>query len=417
MRSNFSILFYIKKSQPRRTGTFMIYGRITLNQKEAVFTTKIEVSAEDWACIERGQNIRSARAKEAKQRMDIIRAKAQEHFWTLYERGLDPDADSIKNLLTGVKQEEETLLVLFDKHNDLMRQMVGQTVGKETYGRYLLTRERLASFLKEKRRVNDISIRKVSLDFIQEFEVYLRITFGVNTNMIYKYMQYLKKIVRNAFHSGIIHAYPFGEYKLKKVKVRIGFLTEQELMRLMTKSFGVERLEQLRDIFVFCCFTGLAYADVRKLTTDEIRLHMGGEKWILTSRAKNDNEVNVRLFNIPKMILQKYENKVTGRYVLPVISNQKTNAYLKEIALLCNIDKNLTFHTARHTFATTVMLCNGASMEVLQKTLGHDDIKDTQIYGKIVDIRVAREMEQVAPQLQDYDNVFAEYRVNSRRIN
>lgn len=323
--------------------------------------------------------------------------------------------DSVFN--TKVEVSSETLLKLFDLQNEQMRVRIGVDLTKQTHSRYVLIRERLAMYLKEKCHVEDISIRKVSLAFIQDFEIYMRANVPVNTNMLYKYMQYFRRVVRNAFHSGLIRSYPFSEYKLRKTKAEIPFLTKDELLALMSKRFEIKRLEEIRDIFVFSCFTGLAYVDVKKLGKDEIQPFMDGRDWIVTSRSKTGNAVNVKLFDIPRQIIRKYEGQTTRNYVLPVITNQKTNAYLKEIATLCGIKKNLTFHMARHTFATTVILSNGISMEVLQRLLGHDDIRDTQIYGKIVDTRVAREIVNMDMQLQGYGNVFMNQNTDYKRAN
>ena len=166
--------------------------------------------------------------------------------------------------------------------------------------------------------------------------------------MVYKYMQYVKKIVKLAFDSGLIKKFPFGFYKLKKENVKVGYLNEKELLSMMSKKIEIERLERIRDVFVFSCFTGLSYADVKKLKKNQIDIFFDGKPWILTERQKNDNSVKVPLFKIPQYIIKKYEGSMENDYLLPVISNQNTNGYLKELAAICGINKNLTFHSRRH---------------------------------------------------------------------
>lgn len=404
--TSLSIIYYIKKSEPKKDGSFSIIGRITLNGADTTFYTKVDVMIDDWDAV---NNIKTKnpRAKEIQSKLSIIDKKADEYYWVLYDRGEDPTAEDIKNVLTGVRQLDETLLSLFRRHNDELKSEVGKTIKKTTYKRYVLTCERLANYIKEKHHVTDFQMRQVTLLFIRGFEFYLRANFDVETNMVHRYMQLFKKIVRLAFQSGIMRTFPFADYKLKMDKVKVGHLNEAELKSIMSHIFPVKRLEQLRDIFVFSCFTGLSYADVSKLTKQEIAPYIGGKQWILTDRTKNNNLVNVPLFKIPEMILDKYDSSDTGKYALPVISNQNTNAYLKEIAALCGINKNLTFHMARHTFATTVTLCNGVPIEVVQKLLGHDDIRTTLIYAETVDTRVAHVMESLSPKLENYENIYA----------
>ena len=407
MRSTaLSLNYYIKKSDPKKDGSFSILGRMTLNNNETTFYTKVDVLLEDWEAVSNIKT-RNPRALAIQIKLAIISNKADESYWILYKRGSEPTAEDVKNLLIGNSKIDETLLALFKRHNDEIKAEIGKTLKPCTYNRYVLTAERLAMYLKDKHHVTDIEMRQVTLLFIRGFEYYLRAKFDVQTNMVHRYMQLFKKIVRIAFHSGYMPTFPFENYKLKMDKVHVGHLNDAELKSLMSREFPVKRLEHIRDIFVFSCFTGLAYVDVSKLRKDEITPYIGGKPWILTDRTKNNNLVNVPLFKIPEMILDKYDRESTGKYALPVISNQNTNAYLKEIAALCGINKNLTFHMARHTFATTVTLCNEVPIEVVQKLLGHDDIRTTLRYAETVDTRVANVMNKLSSKLENYETIFA----------
>lgn len=180
-----------------------------------------------------------------------------------------------------------------------------------------------------------------------------------------------------------------------------GYLTEDEIKIILKKKMVSERLEHVRDLFIFACFTGLAYIDVAGLTQDNIRKSFDGNLWIMTKRQKTNTDVNVPLLDIPKMILKKYKGKLPNGKILPVISNQKLNAYLKEIADICGIKKNLTFHVGRHTFATTITLSQGMPIETVSCLLGHTNIKTTQIYAKITNEKISRDMSALTERLGD----------------
>lgn len=219
-------------------------------------------------------------------------------------------------------------------------------------------------------------------------------------------MQYLKKIVKLAFDSGLIKRFSFGFYKMKKDKIKVGFLTEQELLSMMSKKIEIERLEKIRDVFIFSCFTGLAYAEVLKLRKNQINTFFDGKQWILTERQKNDNTVNVPLFKIPQYIIKKYEGRIEGDYLLPVMSNQKTNAYLKELAAICGINKKLTFHMARHTFATTITLTNGIPLETVGALLGHLDLKSMRIYAEVTGQKIINKLPLLNGRLDQYEQAY-----------
>ncbi len=203
-----------------------------------------------------------------------------------------------------------------------------------------------------------------------------------------------------ARNNGWILTDPFGNYKIRYEKVDRGYLTDDELQLMIDKDYGTERLEQVRDIFIFCCYTGLAYVDVSHLTYDDIRESFDKNLWIMTKREKTNIDVNVPLLDIPRALIEKYRGKMPNKKVLPVISNQKMNAYLKEIASVCGIEKNLTFHLARHTFATTITLSKGVPIESVSKMLGHTNIQTTQIYARKTNEKISNDMAKLASQLK-----------------
>jgi site-specific recombinase XerD len=243
--------------------------------------------------------------------------------------------------------------------------------------------------------------------FLCDFEIYLMTTVGCNANTSAKFMQFLKRIIIIARNNGMITADPFANYKIHMTKVDRGYLTQEDIEKLLKKQFTIKRLELVRDIFVFSCFTGLAYIDVKNLTDKEIRTSFDGKLWIMTKRQKTNVQSNILLLDVPKMILEKYKGKAIDNKLLPILSNQKMNAYLKEIGDVCEIDKEITFHLARHTFATTITLARGVPIETVSKMLGHTNITTTQIYARITDSKISNDMQALAIKLEGIEKMFS----------
>jgi site-specific recombinase XerD len=264
-------------------------------------------------------------------------------------------------------------------------------------------------FLKGKLKRDDISLSELNYRFITEFEYFLRKHKPVDhqrpmeNNTVMKHIERLRKMIKLAVRMEWIEKDPFTAHKAKFIKVQRGYLSQEELELIEQKEFSIERLQQVKDLFVFSCYTGLAYIDAISLKSADIRKGIDGGEWIFTARQKTDVPVQVPLLGKASEIIAKYKDhpktKVSGT-VFPIISNQKLNSYLKEIADLCGINKNLTFHLARHTFATTVTLTNGVPIESVSKMLGHSDIRTTQIYAKVVEMKISEDMTKLQNKLQ-----------------
>lgn len=248
-------------------------------------------------------------------------------------------------------------------------------------------------------------MKEINYSFITEYETYLRTESSYSVNTTAKYIQRFKHIIIIAKNNGWIQSDPFANYRIRLVKVDRGYLTEEELSAIMNRKFSLKRLEQVRDLFIFSCFTGLAYIDVYSLREIHIRKSFDERLWIMKKRKKTGIQSNILLLDVPKMILEKYKDKFSDGKVLPVLSNQKMNAYLKEIADFSGIKKNLTFHLARHTFATTVTLAKGVPIETVSKMLGHTSIKTTQIYARITDSKIGNDMQELSKKLQGMDKM------------
>jgi len=276
-----------------------------------------------------------------------------------------------------------------------MKALVNKEFSPLTFERYETSFRHTQEFMKWKYKIDDINVKDLSYAFIADYEFWLKSIRNCDHNTSMKYLSNFKKIVHICLKNGWLHKDPFIGFKLVKREIERPFLTEVELKRIIDKPFVMPRLSQVRDIFIFCCYTGLAYADVEKLKGEEITIGIDGEKWISTKRQKTDSSTKVPLLPPALEILNRYKGNpqcLQAERLLPVLSNQKMNTYLKEIADVCEISKNMTFHTARHTFATTVTLTNGVPIETVSKMLGHKNMKTTQHYAKILDKKVSDDM-------------------------
>ena len=406
MKSTFRVLFYLKKGSEKKNGKVMIMARITIDGKLCQFSTKQSILPNNWS-VASGK----AKGKDAGKinaLLDDIRSALNTIYHEMQRRDNYVTAEKVKNEFLGHTEKHETILSLFQKHNDNMKQLVGISRTIATYRKYEVTRRHLADFIHDKYNLSDIPIREITPMFITDFELYLRTACKCGYNTAAKFLLFLKSIIIVARNNGILTKDPFANYKIQMKKVDRGYLTEDEIKIILKKKMVSERLEHVRDLFIFSCFTGLAYSDVANLREENIRKSFDGKLWIMTKRQKTNTDVNVPLLDIPKMILKKYKGKLPNGKTLPVISNQKLNAYLKEIADICGIKKNLTFHLARHTFATTTTLAKGVPIETVSKMLGHTNIETTQIYARITNSKIGNDMQGLDKKFVGIEKIYKE---------
>ena len=406
MKSTFRVLFYLKKGSEKKNGEVMIMARITIDGKLCQFSTKQSILPNNWS-VASGK----AKGKDAGKinaLLDDIRSALNTIYHEMQRRDNYVTAEKVKNEFLGHTENHETILSLFQKHNDNMKQLVGISRTIATYRKYEITRRHLADFIHDKYNLSDIPIREITPMFITDFELYLRTACKCGYNTAAKFLLFLKSIIIVARNNGILTKDPFANYKIQMKKVDRGYLTEDEIKIILKKKMVSERLEHVRDLFIFSCFTGLAYSDVANLREENIRKSFDGKLWIMTKRQKTNTDVNVPLLDIPKMILKKYKGKLPNGKILPVISNQKLNAYLKEIADICGIKKNLTFHLARHTFATTTTLAKGVPIETVSKMLGHTNIETTQIYARITNSKIGNDMQGLDKKFVGIEKIYKE---------
>ena len=395
MKTNFSLLFYLKKPKTYENGVMPIYLRITINGQRAETTTGRECEPSLW-------NSDSGRFKGTRQEiksfnayLDNLQSQVYEAQRQLCEANVPITAETLKNKFLGKADKARMLMDIFKDHNKKIAALVGHEYAAGTYIRYQTSLKHTGDYLQWQYKVPDIDIEKIDYDFITNYEFYLRSVRKCANNSAFKYIKNFKKVVGICLSSGWLSKDPFVNYKIRIKQVDRVFLNQDDLQVMADKKFPTERLNQVRDIFLFCCFTGLAYADVNKLKRSEIVKGADGDMWIYTKRKKTDTPTRIPLLPSALRLLDRYEEHPTCRNLnraLPVSSNQKMNAYLKEIAAVAGINKPLTFHIARHTFATTVTLANGVPIESVSKMLGHTNIKTTQHYAKILDLKVSQDM-------------------------
>ena len=285
---------------------------------------------------------------------------------------------------------------MIEEHNLRMERLVGKDYSFRTLQRYKTTKKHLAKYNKESFGLVDYPLKKIDVKYINGFIYFLKAEQNLSHNSALKYVAYFKKIIRVAFANGWLDKDPFYNFKLRPQTIDKEFLSNDELVKLIQCDFSIQRLEHVRDVFIFSCYTGLAYVDVEKLIEDDIVIGMDGRRWIKVNRTKTKTLSSIPILPIAEQILSKYASltKIDIK-LLPVYSNQRTNGYLKEIADLSGITKKLTFHMARHTFATTVTLSNGVPIESVSKMLGHKSLKTTQHYAKILDTKLSEDMKNL----------------------
>jgi len=408
MNKTFNLLFFIKKNKIRTNGTAPIYLRITIDGKAADIAAKRYIDPQKW-------DVKAHKAlgnsQEAKTLNLYLKTLEQQVYDSHYQMLKEEDfvtSESLKSKLLGTDVSTRMLIPIFQDHNDKVEALVGQDFAPGTLERYKTSLKHTQEFLIWKYKTSDIDITKIDHAFIMDYDFWLRSVRKCANNTAVKYIKNFKKIIRLCMANGWLSKDPFLSYKAKLKVVERPYLNKEEIQTIYEKEFASDRLIQVRDIFLFSCYTGLSYVDVKKLTKSNVNIGIDGDQWIFTHRQKTDTSTRVPLLPLAQELILKYEYHpecVNSNVLFPVLSNQKMNSYLKEIVNVCGINKELTFHIARHTFATTVTLSNGVPIESVSKMLGHTNIKTTQHYAKILDKKVSDDMLVLRGKLQSKEEI------------
>jgi len=348
MRSTFRVLFFLKRDKQKANGNIPLFCRITVDGKEVRFGMKADVNPKYWDAKMGKASGRTNEAVDINTLIDNTKSAIYKVYRELQEKENNVTAEKVKNVFLGININHQNLIEFFDQHNADIKKLINVSLSESTYDKYRITRNHLSDFIKEWYNLSEISLKEINHKFICDFEIFMLTSRGCAANTTAKYIQLFKHIIIIAMKNGWIYKDPFADYNIQIKKVDRGYLTQEEIEIIMNYKSSTKRLERVRDIFIFCCFCGLSYIDVKNLQEDNIRTSFDGGLWIMGKRGKTKISYNIPLLEIPEMILKKYKDTLPDNRLLPVINNQNTNAYLKEIGALCGIKKNLTFHLRRH---------------------------------------------------------------------
>ena len=396
MKTKITLHFYAKSTKANSAGLLPIYVRLTVDGKRLEYSTKKFIENSKWSselCKMKGT---TEEARSINSYLDLVRAKVLNAQMEIMHRNENLNIENFKEKLLGSEQRQRMLIPIFEDHNNKIKELVGKEYAPGTLERYKTSLSHTIEFLQWKYKVSDIEINKIDHAFITDYEFWLRSVRNCANNTAVKYIKNFNKIIKICLANDWLDKNPFANYKSKVKEVERVYLSEDEIQNIIEKDLKTERLSLVRDIFLFSCFTGLAYIDVKNLTKSHISIGIDGEKWIFTHRQKTESASKIPILPVTQMIIDKYEDhpqSINQDKLLPILSNQKMNAYLKEIAGVCEIEKELTFHIARHTFATTVTLTNGVPIESVSKMLGHKNLRTTQHYAKVLDKKVSEDMQ------------------------
>lgn len=392
-----NVLFYIIKTRTLRNGEAPILLRVTIDGAYSDIRINRSVKVEQWD-VKLGMC--KGKSREANELNDYIRGLHTRLYeihrnMVLQDEFFTPDV-LLKKLFN--KETAKTVMQFFKEHNEECRLRIGRDYAYSTINRYDNCYKSLQAVIEKECGKPDITFSEFTSQLIRKYELYLTVDKGLSLNTLVRYMKAIKKVSNLALTAGLLKSDPFTGMKFKQPKTNPVFLTKEELDIITTKEFTLPRIALVRDVFVFCCYSGLAFIDVSSLKKEHIVMDNEGTYWIRKSREKTENMCDIPLLDIPLEIIRKYENhrmcKSKG-ILLPVMCNQKMNSYLKEIADFCGIDKEITTHTARHTFATTVTLANGVALTNVARMLGHSSTRMTEHYAKVLSHNISSDMKKV----------------------
>lgn len=397
-RLTFSVIVSVRRTNRTENPALSLYLRITQQGKRVEFCLNQPVDPGDWDFMNGRVLIKTKESKELNAFIELVKLRIKNLRAELLERGKPCTPEILKMQFLGIDDSSKGVIELFKEHNERCAKLKGIDFAAGTIERYETCCKHLSTFILKKFRKPDIPLKEVNHQFIMDFEYYFKTERKCNHNSTTKYIKNFKKIIRIAMANDLIKVDPFRNIKFHLDDVDMAYLNESEMETLMNKEFVSERVRVVRDIYLFCCFTGLAFTDVQSLCSTDIQTEKDGSMWIRKKRRKTKNWCHIPLLPMAIEILDKYakhEHCIEKNVCLPVLSNQKMNSYLKEIADVCEINKELSTHTARHTFATTVTLKNKVSIEVVSKMLGHSSINMTKKYARVVDELIKNDMDKI----------------------
>lgn len=403
LEKSLGLMFFLKKPQDYVEGPVPIYLRITVDGVRKEMSTKRFWEPARWSAKANRATGTKEDVKKLNTYLDVLQNKAYDARTHLIDRGKIVTAAAIRSIISGEDQRQWMLLALFKKHNSGLEEMIGKGVARGTYTNFETSYKHTTTFLKTNYKLDDINILSLDLEFIKKFYHWFRTVKNLNHNSALKNIANMKKIVLDCVDNGWIVADPFAKFEMTRDDVDTVYLTKEQVQNIANKTINSPRLSRVRDLFVFSCFTGLSFIDMKQLKRSEV-FTSSGELRIYKNRQKTGTPAIIPLLPIAKGILEKYEQDeycVVKDMLLPVLSNQKYNTYLKDLAERCDIDIELSSKIARNTFATTITLANNVPMETISKMMGHKSLRQTQHYAKVLAIKVNEDMAELNKKLTE----------------
>lgn len=409
-RSTFKLLFYLKKNEPKKNGNVPVMGRITIDGTPKSFSTKLEINPNNWD-LKHGRVLgKSTQALSINLKLDNIRVRINKIYDEMLKDEGFATAQKVKLSFLGVGVMDDALLKVFKIHNEEFEKLVAKEKrSQSTYNKYITVYNHLCEFIKERYHREDMAFRELTSDFIREFDFFLRYDKQCAHNTVWVYTMPVISMAELAIKKGLIRDNPFEDYEISMEETDRGYILKDDVEKLMKCKPEHKRYELVKDIFIFSCFTGLSYVDIKKMKQSNIQSFFDGHQWIISRRQKSDIASNVRLMEIPKRIIEKYQGVTRNEFIFPVPTNATCNAHVKKLIEKAEIitEQKVTFHTARHTFGT-MFLTEGVPLESLSKMMGHKNISTTQIYAKITSQKISKDMDLVSPKFAGMEAAFIE---------
>ncbi|MDH6309952.1 integrase [Dysgonomonas sp. PFB1-18] len=401
-RSTFKVLFYLKKNNLKPDGKAPVMGRITVNGSIAQFSCKLNIKPSLWDTKANKASGKSLEAQKINQKLDNIKTQIGKQYQHICDKDNFVSAEKVKNAYLGFGDDYRTFFSIADEFYESYAKRVGKDRTEGSYEQLLINRKRVEMFLRDRYNLSDIPIKEIEPQFIEDYYAYLLEERKLAGSTLLTAVTKLKQIMLIAQRKGYVQVNPFAGFRFKAKTRDRGYLTEDELKRFMSVELRRYKQRQIRDIFVFCAFTGLAYSDVKKLTFDDIQTSFDGELWLIAKRKKTNATFYVKLLPVAKRLIEQYRLVAKNNYIFPVPTfSDSMNRCLQRIAKLCGISKRITSHMARHSFATTVCLSKGVPIETVSQMLGHSCITTTQIYAKITNEKISKDMAALTDKIGD----------------
>lgn len=407
-KSTYKLLFYLKKNELKKNGNAPIMARITIDGTPKTMGTKLEIDPNIWDLKFGRVEGKSAKALSLNQKLDNIRGRIDQIYEDMLKYEGFATAQKVKLSFLGVGVMDDAILKVFNDQNEQFKKLVEKEERSGgTYNKYITVYNHLSTFIQERYQRDDMAFRELTADFIREFDFYLRYDKQCAHNTVWIYTMPVLSLVQLAIKKGLIRDNPFEDYEISMEETDRGYILKEDVEKLMMSKPPHKRYEVVKDLFIFSCFTGLAYADIKKLTRNNIQSFFDGHQWIISRRKKSDVASNVRLMEIPRRIIEKYLGTTRNEFIFPVPTNVTCNNHVSKLIETAEIitEQKVTFHTARHTFGT-MFLTEGVPLESLSKMMGHKNIATTQIYAKITSQKISKDMDLVAPKFKAMEEAF-----------